>query len=236
MTMQRTARTAAAEEAAASVRTLDVIEHPSAGQHTTPPALFGIPEQDFTPHVREVLSRLIGETDTLRRELRHAQLRLLEAEHSADRDHLLPLLNRRAFVRELTRAIGLTARYGTPASLLYFDLDEFKRVNDSFGHAAGDAVLAHFADILLAHVRDSDVVARLGGDEFGVILAHNDQSQAEAKAGSLASTLFASPAVWEGKQIDICFSYGAFELRPGDTADAAIARADAAMYARKRAR
>ena len=127
---------------------------------------------------------------------------------------MLPLLNRRAFKRELTRAIGLAARYGTPASLIYFDLDEFKRVNDAFGHPAGDAVLAHFAETLLAHVRDSDVVARLGGDEFGVILAHNDQEQAEAKAAALASNLFASPALWNGRQIDICFSWGVFELGP----------------------
>ena len=97
-------------------------------------------------------------------------------------------------------------------------------------------MLAHFAETLLAHVRDSDVVARLGGDEFGVILAHNDQAQAETKAASLASTLFASPALWEGKQIDICFSWGTFELAPGDTAETAIARADELMYARKRSR
>jgi len=182
MKMQRTARATAAEGAAAAVRTLEIVDGPAAQPPTTASPFFGIPEQEFTAHVREAVRRLVGETDALRRELRHTQLRLLEAEHSADRDHLLPLLNRRAFVRELTRAIGLTARYSTHSSLIYFDLDEFKRVNDSFGHAAGDAVLTHFADILLAHVRDSDIVARLGGDEFGVILAHNDQSQAEAKA------------------------------------------------------
>jgi diguanylate cyclase (GGDEF)-like protein len=85
-------------------------------------------------------------------------------------------------------------------------------------------------------VRDSDVVARLGGDEFGVILAHTDQQQAQAKAESLASTLCASPTLWNGKQIDICFSWGAFELAPGDTAESAIARADELMYARKKSR
>lgn len=199
-------------------------------------SVLGIPEAEFTPRVRDAIVRLMGEVESLRRELRGTILRLVEAEHSADRDPLLPLLNRRAFVRELTRAIGLSARYGMPSSLLYFDLDAFKRVNDSFGHAAGDAVLAHFAATLLAHVRDSDVVARLGGDEFGVILAHSDQRQAEAKAETLASTLYAAPALWESRQIDICFSYGAFELQPGDSPDRAIARADEAMYARKRAR
>jgi diguanylate cyclase (GGDEF)-like protein len=232
--MQGTARAAAANSGTA--HRFEIVEAPAAESYATPANIFGIPENEFTPRVHDVLTRLMSETDSLRWELRTTQLRLVEAEHSADRDHLLPLLNRRAFVRELTRAIGLSARYGTPSSLVYFDLDEFKRVNDAFGHPAGDAVLAQFADTLLAHVRDSDVVARLGGDEFGVILAHSDQEQAEAKAATLASTLFALPALWNGRQIDICFSYGTLELHPGDTADSAIARADAAMYARKRAR
>jgi diguanylate cyclase (GGDEF)-like protein len=232
--MQRTARVTAASGSVA--HRLEIVETPAAGSSSAPADIFGIPEHEFTPRVRNAVTRLISEADCLRWELRTTQLRLAEAEHSADRDHLLPLLNRRAFVRELTRAIGLSARYGTPSSLIYFDLDEFKRVNDAFGHPAGDAVLTQFAESLLAHVRDSDVVARLGGDEFGVILAHNDLGQAEAKAASLASTLFATPALWNGRQIDICFSWGVFELGPGDTADSAIARADAAMYARKRGR
>ena len=83
---------------------------------------------------------------------------------------MLPLLNRRAFVRELTRYISFAGRYNTPASLIYFDLNHLKKTNDTLGHAAGDAVLAHFTEVLTAHVRDSDSVGRLGGDEFGVLL------------------------------------------------------------------
>ena len=106
---------------------------------------------------------------------------------------MLPLLNRRAFVRELTRYIAFTGRYNTPASLIYFDLNHFKPINDTYGHAAGDAVLSHFADVLLAHVRDSDCVGRLGGDEFGVLLTHANQEQALKKADVLAAALEASP-------------------------------------------
>jgi diguanylate cyclase (GGDEF)-like protein len=237
MRAERTARTAARRRPQAYAPKLEVIEPeaPSAEAAVIAGAL-GVPEHELTPRVREAVTGLISEVDQLRRELRSTVLRLMEAEHSADRDQLLPLLNRRAFLRELTRAIGLSSRYGMPSSLLYFDLDDFKRVNDACGHAAGDAVLTHFAETLSAHVRDSDVVARLGGDEFGVILAHTDQEHAEAKAESLASTLFALPALWNGRQIDICFSWGTFELVPGDTAETAIARADEAMYARKRTR
>ncbi len=197
-------------------------------------SVLGIPEAEFTPRVRDAIMTLMGEVDSLRRELQQTRARLEDSEKAADLDHLLPLLNRRAFVRELTRYIAFSARYGTPASLLYFDLNGFKAVNDTHGHSGGDAVLAHFAQVLLSHVRDSDVVGRLGGDEFGVILSHATQAQAHKKAASLADSLTAEPAHYRGKTIAVLFSYGAFELIPGESADSAIARADEAMYAHKR--
>jgi diguanylate cyclase (GGDEF)-like protein len=195
----------------------------------------GISESELTPRVRETVAALMGEIDRLRQELTHAQARLEDVERAADQDQLLPLLNRRAFVRELTRHIGFAARYGTPASLVYFDLDGFKRINDTFGHAAGDEVLRHFAGTLLGHVRESDVVGRLGGDEFGVILSHADLAQANRKAASLMETLSASPAQMNGMPLAVGYSYGAFELVAGENADTAIARADEAMYRQKRA-
>jgi len=197
-------------------------------------SVLGIPESEFTPRVRDAIMTLMGEVDELRRELVQTRQRLEEVEKAADQDHLLPLLNRRAFVRELTRYIAFTGRYGMPATLIYFDLDGFKTVNDTFGHAGGDAVLNHFAETLQAHVRDSDVVGRLGGDEFGVLLSHANQEQGLKKADVLAEQLRASPTLWNGKSIPTSFSYGAFELKPGDSADLAMARADEAMYAHKR--
>ncbi|HEY0282238.1 MAG TPA: GGDEF domain-containing protein [Rhizomicrobium sp.] len=197
-------------------------------------SVLGIPEAEFTPRVRDAIMTLMGEVDELRRELQRTRDRLEEAEKTADQDHLLPLLNRRAFVRELTRYISFTGRYGTPATLIYFDLDGFKTVNDTHGHAGGDAVLSHFAETLLSHVRDSDIVGRLGGDEFGVLLTHANQEQGLKKADQLAENLRAAPTLWGGKSIPTNFSYGAFELKPGDTADLAITKADEAMYAHKR--
>ena len=199
-------------------------------------SVLGIPENEFTPRVRDAIMTLMSEVDSLRRELQQTRDRLDEAEKTADQDQLLPVLNRRAFVRELTRYIAFADRYGTPSSLIYFDLDGFKLVNDTYGHAAGDAALEHFAGILLANVRDSDVVARLGGDEFGVLLSHANQDQAHKKADQLALCLNESHALWQGRKIRVSFSYGAFELKAGDDATSAIARADEAMYAQKRAR
>ncbi len=198
--------------------------------------VLGIPESEFTPRVRDAIMMLMSEVENLRRELQQTRSRLEEVEKTADQDDLLPVLNRRAFVRELTRYIAFAARYGTPASLVYFDLDGFKAVNDTHHHAGGDAVLAHFVAVLKENVRDSDVIGRLGGDEFGVILTHASQDQASRKVASLAELLRASPAEWRGQKIPVSFSYGAFELKPGENADVAMARADEAMYAQKRAR
>ncbi len=213
-------------EAAGSVETVDAV---------APASVLGIPESEFTPRVRDAIMGLMGEVDNLRRELSQTRARLDEAEKTADQDQLLPLLNRRAFVRELTRYIAFSGRYNTPASLIYFDLNQFKQINDTKGHAAGDAVLRHFAETLLGHVRDSDCVGRLGGDEFGVLLTHANQEQALNKADVLATALRATPPVWNGSAIPVSFSYGAFELKSGDNADLAMARADEAMYAQKRA-
>jgi diguanylate cyclase (GGDEF)-like protein len=198
-------------------------------------SVLGIPEAEFTPKVRDAVMGLMSEVDSLRRELAGTRSRLDEMEKAADQDGMLPLLNRRAFVRELTRYISLTDRYNTPAALIYFDLNHLKQTNDTYGHAAGDAVLLHFAEVLGAHTRDSDCVGRLGGDEFGVLLSHADQEKAQKKADSLAAALESSPTTWNGNTIPVSFAYGAFELKPGDSADTAMARADQAMYAHKKA-
>jgi diguanylate cyclase (GGDEF)-like protein len=200
-----------------------------------PASVLGIPEAEFTPRVRDAIMGLMSEVDNLRRELSDTRARLDEAEKSADQDHMLPLLNRRAFVRELTRYIAFTGRYNTPASLIYFDLNRLKATNDTLGHAAGDAVLTKFSEVLLAHVRDSDCVGRLGGDEFAILLSHATQEQAMKKADVLAGAVQAAPAQWNGHSIPVSFAYGAFELKSGDNADIALARADEAMYAQKRA-
>ena len=198
-------------------------------------SVLGIPESEFTPKVRDAIMGLMNEVENLRRELSETKARLDEVEKAADQDGLLPLLNRRAFVRELTRYIAFTGRYNTPAALIYFDLNHLKRTNDTYGHAAGDAVLAHFADVLQSHVRESDCVGRLGGDEFGVLLSHANQDQALKKADQLAAAVEASPTKWGGHTIPVSFAYGAFELKAGDNPDTAMARADQAMYAQKRA-
>lgn len=195
---------------------------------------FGIPENEFTPSVRRALITLQLRVDGLRREAESANARLNDAAKYADLDVLLPILNRRAFVRELNRFISFTERYGTPSCLFYFDVDKLKAVNDLHGHAAGDAVLGHFANVLKSQIRETDILARIGGDEFGVILAHSTLEQATRKGEKLVQAVKQAPGSWNGQHVYLRFSYGIHKLRAGESAEVAIANADAAMYAHKR--
>jgi diguanylate cyclase (GGDEF)-like protein len=173
------------------------------------------------------------EVEALRQEVQSLRARLAAAEAMADADGLTPVLNRRAFVRELTRAIAYLSRYGGCACLLYFDLDGFKRVNDRWGHAAGDVALTAAASRLLANVRASDLVGRLGGDEFAVILARTDGRAGAAKAQALAAAVCADPVIVGEASIGLKVSWGLCELGAESAAEPALAEADARMYLRK---
>lgn len=213
----------------------------SPGAQPSPPAqdvadVLGIPEAEFTPRVRDAIVMLMAEVDRLRQELEQVKKRLTAAETEADQDDLVPVLNRRAFVREMSRIMSFGERYDLAASLIYFDLDGFKAVNDTYGHAAGDAALIHVAGLLTTNVRESDVVGRLGGDEFGVILAKADIGQAQKKATSLANLFEARPFVWEGRALSLSIAFGVCMFQRGDSVASAMANADKAMYASKRDR
>jgi diguanylate cyclase (GGDEF)-like protein len=197
-------------------------------------SIMGIPEAELTPNVRNAIMTLMGEVDKMRKEMRSVRERLRSAEALADHDGLLPLLNRRAFVRELSGAMSYSKRYGTPLSLLYIDIDGFKEINDTFGHAAGDAVLGDVARKIVAHIRESDIAGRLGGDEFGIILPHAAEKSARAKATSVSDVVACDPVLMEGRAIPVRVSIGAVMIGPDDEPEEALARADKAMYSAKR--
>lgn len=197
-------------------------------------SIMGIPEAEFTPKVREAIMGLMQEVDRFRQELERATRRIDQLEKLAENDTLTPLLNRRGFVREMTRIKGFVDRYETPAALAFFDLNHFKPVNDKFGHAAGDQVLQRVAEVLLENTRTSDVVGRLGGDEFGVILVNNRADAAAVKAQKLADAIAALRFQSEGQEYGVTASHGVYVFGPGDDPAHALARADKAMYESKR--
>jgi len=197
-------------------------------------SVLGIPEAELTPKVRAAITTLMAEVDHLRGELDQTRRRFEELERDANVDPLVPVLNRRAFVREMSRLISFSGRYNMAASLVYFDLNAFKTLNDGYGHAAGDAALLHVGNLLLGNVRESDIVGRLGGDEFGIILANASEEVAQKKAESLAELLEGTPLSFEGHTLSLSAAFGAYEFRAGESAQLAMANADLAMFKRKR--
>jgi diguanylate cyclase (GGDEF)-like protein len=183
--------------------------------------------------VQRALTALMAEVDELRRELGDARARIGHLEKLVDEDPLVPLVNRRAFVRELTRMLAFAQRYGVPASVLYFDVNNMKQINDRFGHAAGDAALVAMAKVLLENVRTTDIVGRLGGDEMGVLLVQADQAHADRKSAELAGLIEAAATPWQGGTIGVRVAYGAYAFAQGDSAGEIIDAADRAMYRTK---
>jgi diguanylate cyclase (GGDEF)-like protein len=185
---------------------------------------------------RDDAAGLQAELARLRAELARAERRIAELEARADVDPLLDVLNRRGFERELARALAYVKRYGTSAALIYIDLDDFKKVNDRHGHAAGDRLLKTVAGEIVRHLRASDTVGRLGGDELGVLLWNVAPEQAEAKARELERLITATQIRQTDALLGVGASAGVVPLSPDRTAAAAIDAADRAMYARKRER
>jgi diguanylate cyclase (GGDEF)-like protein len=188
------------------------------------------------PPARAAAVRLAAEVDALAAQLQASRARIADLEARIDIDPLTDTLNRRGFERELKRSLAYVKRYGTSAALVYIDLDSFKPVNDRHGHAAGDAVLKAVAAALLRHVRASDVVARIGGDEFVVLLWNVGGPAAVAKAQALETAVYSTPVRWDASTLVVGASAGVALLGALDSAAEVMARADAAMYARKRGR
>ncbi|MHA1536908.1 MAG: GGDEF domain-containing protein [Alphaproteobacteria bacterium] len=197
-------------------------------------SVMGIPEAELTPRVRAAITALMQEVASLRDELRQTRDRIGHLEELADKDALVPAINRRAFVRELSRVMSYAERYGTTHSLVYFDLNGMKQINDTYGHAAGDAALKHVAEVLEQSTRESDIVGRLGGDEFGVILAQVDENTATEKAASLAARIAAESVEWQGRHLRLTVAHGIVPIISGQDADTALQAADRAMYANKK--
>jgi diguanylate cyclase (GGDEF)-like protein/PAS domain S-box-containing protein len=153
-------------------------------------------------------------------------------EYFVDHDFLTGLFNRRHFEQELTKETDRVARYGTPGAVLVIDLDNFKDVNDTFGHTAGDDVLKGVAALLRARLRQTDIVARIGGDEFAVLLPQTDAGHAQRVADDLVKSLGRQMAMLADHSIHITASIGV-TLFDGLTDVEVLAYADLAMYEAK---
>jgi diguanylate cyclase (GGDEF)-like protein/PAS domain S-box-containing protein len=166
--------------------------------------------------------------------------RIKEMEHRlqemARTDDLTGLFNRRYFMEQAKREISRAKRYNRPVSMIEFDLDHFKNVNDHYGHPAGDEVLRSVASRTREILRKNDFAARLGGEEFGIILPETDIISASALAERLRRDIEDHVCVFEGQSIRCTLSLGAAQWEgPGEDLDALMRRTDKALYRAKNA-
>jgi diguanylate cyclase (GGDEF)-like protein len=185
---------------------------------------------------RAVGAQLAAEVARLEQELAKARAQVAELAARAQIDPLTDILNRRGLDRELVRSLAHVKRYGASAALVYVDLDGFKRVNDRYGHAAGDTALKAVAMVLARHIRESDVVARVGGDEFVLLLWNCTEADAHAKAQAIEAAIARMTPTHAGAALQVGASCGVAPLLPLDRPEDLLDRADRAMYARKMAR
>lgn len=196
--------------------------------------MFGVPDAEMTGAVKFALSSLLEKLDDVSRDLTRTKENLAELERLVDVDCVAPIPNRRAFMRRLQWAIAMFERYGHPSTVLYFDLNDFKAINDNYGHAAGDLAIRHVSQILSNTMRESDFIARLGGDEFAIIMYHASEDAARKRGAKIAEAIGATPFVYNGKPLYVSTSCGHHALREGDDAEAALSAADFRMYMDKR--
>ncbi|MFT7433778.1 MAG: diguanylate cyclase (GGDEF)-like protein/PAS domain S-box-containing protein [Alphaproteobacteria bacterium] len=152
----------------------------------------------------------------------------------ATTDHLTGLLNRARFTEELERTLSLAKRHKTQGVLLFIDLDQFKSVNDTYGHDAGDALIRAVAEVLSENVRSTDICARLGGDEFGIIMHNIDINRSKIKVQKIIDKLDSLRVPYEGSTIHCTMSIGMITYPQEDRdCNSLLMSADLAMYRAK---
>ncbi len=183
--------------------------------------------------LKEVNSRLKRELEDARNTMNTLRKRLAKKAQEAIRDPLTGLYNRGYLEEELKRRIRLFDKKGRSFAVVMADLDHFKRVNDLYGHLAGDHVLVTFASILKNDIRMDDVAARYGGEEFVVVLDALGLNAATSVANRFRSRLESTPIIWGENIIRVTASFGVAQVRAGDVPETILDRADKALYLAK---
>lgn len=173
---------------------------------------------------------LLDEIETLKSQLEN-QAEIIEVlQKQSGQDELTGLTNRRGFDEAIEKAMSDFNRYNRQGALILIDLNDFKQVNDTLGHQAGDAVLAHVAEMLLMHTRQSDTVARIGGDEFCIILQEASAAEANLKRKELMAVLAGTPCVYGEHDIYTSASIGVSTFNDAMDKEELIEQADSQMY------
>jgi diguanylate cyclase (GGDEF)-like protein len=188
------------------------------------------PDDGFRKETRELAEWLASQAAVA---LDNARLHDI-VQRQAITDDLTGLVNRRRFIEALDAEIERARGFGSPLTIVLADLDNFKQVNDAFGHHGGDVVLRAFADLIRSHVRDVDVSGRIGGEEFAILLPETDRAGAAHVAERMRESLSAiAIAISDEHSIRAASSFGVAELEPDQTGDDLLRAADAALYRAK---
>jgi len=189
------------------------------------------------PNEPPLVERALQAAAEVEKQLMAQSARIAYLETLSMTDELTGLLNRRGFEDSFRRALISAGRYGDEGVLIACDLDDFKSINDRFGHVAGDEVLRQVGWLLKTHTRETDFVARLGGDEFAVILIQTGWRNGLKRAQTLSRALNRLVVKMNDATIAVSASIGVEHFGPDDNdAGTLIARADMAMYVNKRRR
>jgi diguanylate cyclase len=175
------------------------------------------------------------ELDLARQQINTIHEDLDKAEALAVTDPLTGLPNRRGLDLAISRELSRARRQKSEACIAIIDIDHFKSINDGHGHAVGDQALVHLANVIRPGIRETDVLGRLGGEEFLLLMPDTSLPGAEFTLNRLLRTLERSPLHVRTGTITMRFSAGLTQWRPGENAQASIARADRAMYEAKQA-
>jgi diguanylate cyclase len=194
-----------------------------------------------TKNVQAAAQRSREETLQTQREVQAAEdrIRLLQSELArvsakVREDQLTGALNRRGLEEEYDRARAASARRAEPMSIALLDIDNFKSLNDTHGHQAGDGALVHLAKVIKTTVRPTDVVCRYGGEEFVILLPGTGLKDAIAVVSRLQRELTKRFFLHDNQRLRLTFSAGVAERRGEETREETVGRADAAMYTAKR--
>jgi diguanylate cyclase (GGDEF)-like protein len=156
-------------------------------------------------------------------------------QHQARTDGLTGLVNHKTFFEVLERELWRSKRYGEQISLIMVDVDNFKKINDTLGHRAGDFVIKEISGRILQSIRQIETAARNGGDEFGIILPNTSLADAAVVAERMVNIVSGTPVVWRKEEIPISISVGLGQYDAEDSPDDIASRSDQALYAAKQA-
>ncbi|MBI5330269.1 MAG: GGDEF domain-containing protein [Betaproteobacteria bacterium] len=183
--------------------------------------------------IQSVVESSHKELQETRSALSSMQEELAETRQMLNEDALTGALNRRGMDQTLAREVVRAQRSGSRMSLAMADLDHFKRINDTYGHEAGDRMLMHFANLIRSVLRGSDALVRYGGEEFALILPDTDERGALLVLGRLQQLMKGAPMQFEGREINTTFSAGIACLGSDENGHSLLRRADEALYAAK---